>query len=281
MALAIDHRAQLEAIADRVGAPRATHRRVQVAGRRRRGAGRRRPAGLRHAPRRDLWPRGALRRRKRPAFWIGRPVEAPGSRPLRFEFDQDIGGAPRRMAGDPNRQMPRLHASRRRPGAEGRADGQRCARSTTRRGATDSSFCRDHLQPAGPARRADHGRRHREPLRGRASSRTGGSSNRSHRRRRGAAVERRDHGQRSLVPRRRPARPRSAGGGTGSGVRRRFGRHHGQGLCRRPHDLQRGGREAGWPGGSTTRPPSTTWPSASAGWCAPGRVCAAPRRLRE
>ena len=25
-------------------------------------------------------------------FWLGRPVEQPGSRPLRFEFDQDIGG---------------------------------------------------------------------------------------------------------------------------------------------------------------------------------------------
>jgi hypothetical protein len=24
-------------------------------------------------------------------FWIGRPVELPGSRPLRFEFSQDIG----------------------------------------------------------------------------------------------------------------------------------------------------------------------------------------------
>src|SRR5262249_31627642 len=24
-------------------------------------------------------------------FWIGRPVEQPGSRPLRFEFDQDVG----------------------------------------------------------------------------------------------------------------------------------------------------------------------------------------------
>ena len=25
-------------------------------------------------------------------FWIGRPVELPGSRPLRFEFSQDLGG---------------------------------------------------------------------------------------------------------------------------------------------------------------------------------------------
>ncbi|MBN9022219.1 MAG: DUF2090 domain-containing protein, partial [Rhizobiales bacterium] len=25
-------------------------------------------------------------------FWLGRPIEQPGSRPLRFEFDQDIGG---------------------------------------------------------------------------------------------------------------------------------------------------------------------------------------------
>ena len=64
MALAIDHRSQLEAMADRAGAPRERIGRIQ--GTRRRGdrPRRRRRAGLRHAHRRHLRHAGALRRRR-------------------------------------------------------------------------------------------------------------------------------------------------------------------------------------------------------------------------
>ena len=37
-----------------------------------------------------LWPRGAVRAVEH-GFWIGRPVELPGSRPLQFEFGGSLG----------------------------------------------------------------------------------------------------------------------------------------------------------------------------------------------
>ena len=71
------------------------------------GAGRRRPARLRHAARRHAM---AARRCSTPpgtGFWIGRPIEQPGSRPLRFEFGAGRRRAARRMAGRPHHQVPR------------------------------------------------------------------------------------------------------------------------------------------------------------------------------
>jgi 5-dehydro-2-deoxygluconokinase len=131
MAFAIDHRTQLEAIADRAGAPRTRINRLKVlaveaaakvaAEEARRAAG---PTGTREEARRAGGPTGTREEAKRAGgptgnekecgagygilldetygrealfaaaklpFWIGRPVELPGSRPLRFEFDQDIG----------------------------------------------------------------------------------------------------------------------------------------------------------------------------------------------
>lgn len=91
MALAIDHRLQLEELADRVG---ASHERigpfkllaVKAAAR---VADGRDGFGMliddKHG-REALFAASALDN-----FWIGRPVELPGSRPLRFEFGQDIG----------------------------------------------------------------------------------------------------------------------------------------------------------------------------------------------
>lgn len=90
MALAIDHRAQLEAVADRAGAPReriadfkslAVKATAQVAGER--------PGfGMlidgTHGTR-------ALHEAADHPFWIGRPVEQPGSRPLEFEGGGDLG----------------------------------------------------------------------------------------------------------------------------------------------------------------------------------------------
>ncbi|HNB29244.1 MAG TPA: DUF2090 domain-containing protein, partial [Alphaproteobacteria bacterium] len=89
MALAIDHRAQLEEIADRAGAPRAriadfkelaVKAAVQI-------------AGTEHGFGMLLdgtYGREALFRAADHDLWIGRPVEKPGSRPLRFETE-DLG----------------------------------------------------------------------------------------------------------------------------------------------------------------------------------------------
>jgi 5-dehydro-2-deoxygluconokinase len=88
MALAIDHRSQIEAMADEAGAPReriAAFKRLAVdaAARIAKGA-----AGFgmlldgRHG-------REALFRAGDHGFWIARPLEVPGSRPLRLETDAD------------------------------------------------------------------------------------------------------------------------------------------------------------------------------------------------
>lgn len=88
MALAIDHRAQIEAMADEAGAPReriSAFKRLAVdaAARVAKGA-----AGFgmlldgRHG-------REALFRAGDHGFWIARPLEVPGSRPLRLETDAE------------------------------------------------------------------------------------------------------------------------------------------------------------------------------------------------
>jgi 5-dehydro-2-deoxygluconokinase len=90
MALAIDHRAQLEKIADDAGAPRERIGAfkllaVEAAARVAKG----RPGfGMLLDGR---YGREALFRADELGFWIGRPVEAPGSRPLDFEFGGSLG----------------------------------------------------------------------------------------------------------------------------------------------------------------------------------------------
>ncbi len=90
MAFAIDHRSQLEAMADNAGAPRekisalkvlAVQAAAKVA------AGRSGYGMLLD----EKYGRDALFAAAKEKFWIGRPVELPGSRPLRFEFSNDIG----------------------------------------------------------------------------------------------------------------------------------------------------------------------------------------------
>ncbi|MCB1485992.1 MAG: 5-dehydro-2-deoxygluconokinase [Bauldia sp.] len=91
MALAIDHRAQLEAVADRVGAPRgkiSAFKSLAVAATARVAAGRPGFGILLD----ETHGRDAMAEAARHPLWVGRPVEQPGSRPLRFEFTQDIGG---------------------------------------------------------------------------------------------------------------------------------------------------------------------------------------------
>ena len=90
MALAIDHRSQLEAMADKAGAPREKISAfkvlaVQAAATVAQG----RPGyGMLLD---EKYGREAFFAAARQPFRIGRPVELPGSRPLRFEFSNDIG----------------------------------------------------------------------------------------------------------------------------------------------------------------------------------------------
>jgi 5-dehydro-2-deoxygluconokinase len=89
-ALAIDHRAQLEAMADAAGAPReriAAFKRLAVAAAARVADGRPGYGVLLD----ETHGRAALFDAAKYRLWIGRPVEAAGSRPLRFEGGADIG----------------------------------------------------------------------------------------------------------------------------------------------------------------------------------------------
>ncbi len=90
MALAMDHRAQLEAMADRLKVPRERINPFKVLALRaasKVAAGRAGYGMLLD----ETYGREALFAAAKEPFWIGRPVEQPGSRPVRFEFDQDIG----------------------------------------------------------------------------------------------------------------------------------------------------------------------------------------------
>ncbi len=91
MAFAIDHRAQLEAMADRVGAPHErinAFKRLAVEAAARVADGRPGYGMLLD----ETYGREAFFDAAKQPFWLGRPIEQPGSRPLRFEFDPDIGG---------------------------------------------------------------------------------------------------------------------------------------------------------------------------------------------
>jgi 5-dehydro-2-deoxygluconokinase len=90
MALAIDHRAQLERIADRAGAARDRIRhfkRLAVDAAAQVAAGRPGYGMLLDS----RYGREALFRAADHGFWIGRPVEEPGSRPLEFESGGSLG----------------------------------------------------------------------------------------------------------------------------------------------------------------------------------------------
>jgi len=90
MALAIDHRAQLEAIADEAGAARdriGAFKLLAVEAAARVAQGRPGFGMLLDGK----YGREALFRADELGFWIGRPVEEPGSRPLEFEGGGSLG----------------------------------------------------------------------------------------------------------------------------------------------------------------------------------------------
>ena len=90
MAFAIDHRAQLEKIADAAGAPReriSDFKVLAVEAAAKVAAGRPGYGMLLDGK----YGREALFRAVDHNFWIGRPVEEPGSRPLEFESGGSLG----------------------------------------------------------------------------------------------------------------------------------------------------------------------------------------------
>ncbi|HYC25308.1 MAG TPA: 5-dehydro-2-deoxygluconokinase [Roseiarcus sp.] len=90
MALAIDHRAQLEKMADEAKAPReriSQFKRLAVEAAAKVAAGRPGFGMLLDGK----YGREALFRAADHDFWIGRPVEEPGARPLDFEFGGSLG----------------------------------------------------------------------------------------------------------------------------------------------------------------------------------------------
>ena len=83
MALAIDHRAQLEALADRHGAPRSRIDQFKVLASMPRCAWRRTPGfGMLLD---STYGQKALYKAAKAGLWLARPVEKPGSRPLDLE----------------------------------------------------------------------------------------------------------------------------------------------------------------------------------------------------
>ena len=90
LALAIDHRMQLEEMADKAGAPRErlnAFKQLAVAAIARVSSGKPGFGTLLD----DVYGREAMFDAAKLGLWVGRPLEQPGSRPLRFEFTQDVG----------------------------------------------------------------------------------------------------------------------------------------------------------------------------------------------
>ncbi len=90
LALAIDHRMQLEDMADKAGAPRERlndFKRLAIAAIAKVSGGKPGFGTLLD----DVYGREAMFDAAKLGIWVGRPLEKPGSRPLRFEFTQDVG----------------------------------------------------------------------------------------------------------------------------------------------------------------------------------------------
>ena len=90
LALAIDHRMQLEHMADKAGAPREripAFKRLAIQAIARVSGGKPGFGTLLD----DTYGREAMFDAAKLGLWVGRPLEKPGSRPLQFEFTQDVG----------------------------------------------------------------------------------------------------------------------------------------------------------------------------------------------
>ena len=169
---------------------------------------------LRHPARRPLRLRGAVRAPPARGLWIGRPIELPGSRPLRFEGGRTSAHAGG-MAAEPRRQV---------PGASTIPTTRRASRRQERQllrlfdacRKTRTSCCSRSSRRHGCSADADTVARAMRPaLRRSASSPTGGSWSRRRRRPPGAASQRRDRTATTRTAAAWSCWPRGAGGGAG------------------------------------------------------------------
>ncbi len=177
MALAIDHRTQLEDLAaDDAAVARIPAFKVLAVRAARRVANGRPGFGMLLD---DKYGRDALfAAGAGQDLWVAKPIELPGSRPLQFEFSQDLGSRLSRMAGGPLHQGAVLLPSGRRRGAEARADREARLRLRRRAQGRARDPDRDHRLEVRPACRTTRSRARSPSFMTPASSPTGGSSNR-------------------------------------------------------------------------------------------------------
>ncbi len=90
LSFAIDHRKQLEEIADAVGAPREKISAFKLLAVKAMGKVSKGKPGY-GTLLDDTYGRDAMFEASKLGLWVGRPLEKPGSRPLEFEFTQDVG----------------------------------------------------------------------------------------------------------------------------------------------------------------------------------------------
>ena len=262
MALAIDHRVQLEDIARKAGADEKRIRAFKVLAVKAaaRVAGGRPGYGMLID---EKFGREAMFEFARHPFsWLGRPVELPGSRPLRFEFSQDIGSQlvewpvehcikclcfyhpddPAELKAEQQEKLRTLFEAARKVGRELLVEIIAGKHGTL----ADDTIPRALEELYALGIKPDWWK-----LEPQASASAWQKIE--------AVIAR----QRSVVPRRRAARPGSAAARAGGGLRGDRQRADRQGLRGRPHHLQRGGRSSGWPAACPTRRRSPTWPGAS------------------
>jgi 5-dehydro-2-deoxygluconokinase len=235
MALAIDHRKPIEDIAGGATDRIAPFKALAVEAAARVAAGRHGFGMLID----DRYGREALFAAGRQQdLWIGRPLELPGSRPLRFEFSQDVGS---RLVEWPVNHVAKVLCflspgrSARAQGGAGRLDACRLPGDPQHRPRAPR---RDHCQQGRRGGRAhlragiDGALRHRAQAR-LVEARAAGQ-------RRSVGRDRpRDRNARPSLPGRGAARARSADGGAGHGLRPCQRLAEGLRLRRRAHDFRR------------------------------------------
>ena len=193
-------------------------------------------------------------------FWIGRPVEEPGSRPLDFEFGGSLGAKLIEWPLAPYDQVPVLLSSRRSAGDEAAAGARTCCACMTRRARIGRELLIEIIaEQERPGPRRHDRARPRAALCASASSPTGGSSKARRPRRRGtrsrASIEANDPSaaasccsgsRRRRRTLRRPSRiARQLRPGQRLRGRPDDLRRAGAGMVRRA-DRRRGRRSSGW-----------------------------------
>ena len=240
LAMAFDHRAQLEAMADAAG---ISHEHISYFKRlclkaARQAAGERTDFGILLDRRLG---QAALDDASGDGIWIGRPIEQPGSLPLRFEGGADVGCT---LAEWPVAHCVKCLVYYHPDDPEelaGGAGGAGAAPVRCRAPDRPRAAAGNHPEPlAGAGRRADGRARARPALRDRRVSRL--VEARGSRQPGRLGRDRRSHRPaRPPLPRRAAARPRRAAGRARGELCARRPPADLQGFCDRTHDLRRAG----------------------------------------